>query len=75
MKAKEGTLLETPETFSKYVEGVRQMTEGISERISATMKPFELGNTKHFVFQLDVAQLGKIVSEHKKFECGKFLHS
>jgi hypothetical protein len=47
------------------------MTSGASEILTALLKPAVVNNCEHFVFELDLSKLSKIVQEHKKFEFGK----
>ncbi len=70
-KAGEGNLLEVPETFAHYVETVRRSSASISDVMSASIKPFRVNNSDHYIFELDVSSLEKIVSEHAKFNIGK----
>ena len=62
-KAGEAALVEVPESFARYVETVRTMTSGIDEIIKGSLKPYRINNCDHYVFEIDVGNLEKIVSE------------
>lgn len=61
---------DVPESFAKYVEQVRVSKGGFVEASTSNVKPFQIGNTQHWVYQVDVAYLSKLVEDRKKFESG-----
>ena len=67
-------LIEVPDTFSRYVEQVRLMASQLTDIVSASLKPFHINGCDHYVFELDVGQLEKIISEHSKFNIGTYYY-
>jgi hypothetical protein len=70
-KTKDAALIEVPDSFSKYVETVRLVKTAIPDVLSSSMKPFRVGESDHYVFEMDVSQVSQIVAQHAKFNIGK----
>ena len=63
--------IEVPDTFSRYVEQVRQTHGNIGIALETSLKPFHVKDVDHYVFELDATHLARIVSDRPKFPIGK----